>query len=84
TEATLEKNGVVIITADHGNCDTMKYPNGEPNKSHTMALVPVIIAGKDVGPQTNKIRGTLADIAPTILKIFGEKLPKEMTGKPLI
>ena len=84
TEATKKCGGVTIITADHGNCDLMRYPNGEPHKSHTMALVPVIIVKEGLRPQPKEIRGTLADIAPTILNFLGEKIPKEMTGKTLI
>lgn len=83
-DATLSVGGRAIITADHGNSDIMVYPDGSPHKSHTMALVPVIIADRDLDPKTPEISGTLADIAPTILKLLGEKIPPEMTGKPLI
>lgn len=83
-DATLKVGGRAIITADHGNSDIMVYPDGTPHKSHTMALVPIIIADDDLASKMPEISGTLADIAPTILKLLGEKVPKEMSGKPLI
>jgi len=84
-DAVLEKNGYVLITADHGNCDIMEYPDGSPHKSHTMNVVPIIIAGRGLdGAQSQKISGTLSDIAPTILHLLNENVPKEMTGHSLI
>ncbi|MBU4283548.1 MAG: alkaline phosphatase family protein, partial [Nanoarchaeota archaeon] len=73
-------NGVVLITADHGNCEEM---TGKRKTSHTTNKVPFII----VSGQKKKIRlrnGILADIAPTMLDILNIKQPKEMTGKSLI
>ncbi|MBU4493216.1 MAG: 2,3-bisphosphoglycerate-independent phosphoglycerate mutase [Nanoarchaeota archaeon] len=72
--------GVVLITADHGNCEEM---TGKRKTSHTTNKVPFII----VSGQKKKIRlrnGILADIAPTMLDILKIKQPKEMTGKSLI
>lgn len=83
-EATMKIGGRVIVTADHGNADIMVYPDGTQHKSHTMAEVPVIIASPELYDNHKKLKGKLADIAPTILKFMGEKKPKEMTGKPLI
>lgn len=85
-DATLLANGRAIITADHGNSDIMVYEDGTPNKSHTMALVPVIIVDNDYKDKakTKELSGTLADIAPTMLKLLGEKIPKDMSGKSLI
>ncbi len=73
-------NGVVLITADHGNCEEM---TGKRKTSHTTNKVPFII----VSWQKKKIKlrnGILADIAPTMLDILKIKQPKEMTGKSLI
>ena len=84
-DATIEMGGKVIITADHGNCDIMEYPDGTPHKSHTLNLVPFIIVGKGLkGAKPKKNSGTLSDIAPTILHLLGENSPKEMTGQSLI
>ncbi|MBO4569888.1 MAG: 2,3-bisphosphoglycerate-independent phosphoglycerate mutase [Clostridia bacterium] len=82
--AVIKAGGVAIVTADHGNSDYMVYPDGTPNKSHSLALVPIIIVGEKFKGKGKKISGTLADIAPTVLKLLGEKIPEEMTGKTLV
>jgi len=79
----LEKNGVVLITADHGNCEQMiDYQTGEPHTAHTTNKVPFYIVGLD----SVKLRqdGRLADIAPTILDILEIEIPKQMKGYSLI
>lgn len=72
--------GIVLITADHGNCEEMI---GKRKTSHTTNKVPFII----VSDKKKKIKvknGILADIAPTMLDILKIKKPKEMTSKSLI
>ncbi len=81
--AILEKNGEVIVTADHGNADIMEYEDGSPCTTHTKALVPVILVGERFKDGNKEISGSLIDIAPTLLKMMGEAIPSEMTGKPL-
>lgn len=77
-----EKNGYsIIIIADHGNCETMKNPDGSPNTAHTTNPVPIIMVDKDI---KNVESGILADVAPTILKMIGIPQPEEMTGKALV
>ena len=77
-----EKNGYsIIIIADHGNCETMKNPDGSPNTAHTTNPVPIIVVDKDI---ENVESGILADVAPTILKMIGIPQPEEMTGKALV
>lgn len=83
-EAALKVNGEVIVTADHGNADIMKYPDGSPHTSHTINKVPVFVVGKKFKGKHTKLSGTLADIAPTYLKLLGENIPADMTGTPLI
>ena len=83
TNATLKVGGEVIITADHGNADIMQYEDGSAHTAHTTNLVPVFIVGERFFGKKFKISGTLADIAPTFLKLLGERKPKDMTGKPL-
>jgi len=80
-EEVLEKNGKLIITADHGNAEKMIDEDGNPVTSHTTNEVPCIVIGeKDV-----KLReGILADISPTLLHMLNVQVPKEMTGKSLI
>ena len=75
----MEKEGTLLITADHGNCDIMWDENNNVVTSHTTSKVPFIIT-KDV----NLKSGKLADIAPTILYLLGLDIPSEMTGENLI
>lgn len=83
-EATLAAGGEAIVTADHGNSDIMQYPDGSPHTSHTINKVPVFVVGKKYKGKHTSLGGTLADIAPTYLKMLGEQIPQEMTGKSLI
>ena len=73
----------IIITADHGNCEQMVNNDNTINTAHTTNLIPFIILNKDIKLKENYV-GTLADIAPTILKIMNIDLPKEMSGINLI
>ena len=81
-EAIEKQNGVVIITADHGNAEQMiDYKTGEPHTAHTTNPVPLIL----VGIEGVKLReGRLADLAPTMLDIMELSKPQEMTGETLI
>ena len=63
----------VFITADHGNAERM---GGELETSHTVSKVPFIIIR---GDKLKKKRFSLANVAPTILKQMGLKIPREMT-----
>ncbi|MDZ4677208.1 MAG: 2,3-bisphosphoglycerate-independent phosphoglycerate mutase [Oligoflexia bacterium] len=83
-EAALKNGYDVLITADHGNSEMMVDPKtGEPHTAHTTNPVPLVWVSKTPTKQTLK-NGILADIAPTILKIYGWEQPKEMTGHSLI
>lgn len=82
--AALEQaGGAMIVTADHGNCETMIDPEtGGPHTAHTLNPVPVILVG---GPEDATLRaGRLADLAPTMLALMGLQQPEEMTGRSLI
>lgn len=80
-EAILAKNGIALVTADHGNAELMfDEKNNQPHTAHTLNPVPFILTVK--GVILNE--GTLADIAPTILSLFKLPVPKTMTGKSLI
>ena len=81
-EAVNAQNGVLMITADHGNCEQMiDYKTGEPHTAHTTNPVPLILVGMD----NAKLReGKLADLTPTMLEIMGLKKPEEMTGESII
>lgn len=83
TVTTAINNGyTVVVIADHGNADIMVQPDGSPHTAHTLAKVPMVIAGYPDNPTPN--HGILADVAPTLLKIMGILQPPEMTGKALI
>ena len=83
--AALEKaGGAMIVTADHGNCETMIDPEtGGPHTAHTLNPVPVILVN---GPDGAGLRGggRLADLAPTLLELMGLDQPVEMTGQSLM
>lgn len=82
--AVLKKNGVLIITGDHGNAEEMlDTKTKEVYTRHSGNLVPFIIISKKRFNVTKKI-GSLCDIAPTILKLFGFDAPKIYSGKSLI
>ena len=72
----------IMITADHGNCEQMINDDGSINTAHTTNLVPLILVDPHLKLKENS--GSLADIAPTILKIMGLEIPKEMEGRVLI
>jgi 2,3-bisphosphoglycerate-independent phosphoglycerate mutase len=82
-QALRQHNGAWIITADHGNAETMIDPvTHGPHTYHTTNPVPFILVIDD---DHGKLRtnGALQDIAPTILAVLGESQPKQMTGRDL-
>ncbi|GAC1300274.1 MAG: 2,3-bisphosphoglycerate-independent phosphoglycerate mutase [Mucilaginibacter sp.] len=80
-EAGIANGYSFIIIADHGNADYMVNDDGSPNTAHTTNLVPCIVIDSDVKQVKD---GKLGDIAPTILKILGVKIPEKMTGNVLV
>ena len=74
--------GEVIITADHGNAETMfDAENNQPHTQHTTNKVPLIYIGRNAKLADG---GALSDLAPTLLKMMGVAQPSEMTGKNII
>ena len=82
-EETLRLGGKLLITADHGNCEYMRNPDGSPNTAHTTNLVEIIYVAADAAAYQVK-DGILADVAPTLLDMLGLPKPQEMTGKSLL
>lgn len=97
-DATLAKNGVVLVTADHGNAEEVRnIQTNDIDKEHSTNPVPFVVVGSAFAGQPSPAGeapggdlslvppvGMLADVAPTMLKIMGIPQPPEMTGQPLI
>lgn len=92
---TLERNGTVVITADHGNAEELlTYPtksffvtskSGLINTEHSNNPVPIFIINNNLkGKALGSLRGSLADVATTILPLLGLSPSPEMTGKDLL
>ncbi len=79
----LARDGILLITADHGNIECMIDENHQPHTSHTTNPVPLILVGKNVSG-ASLANGALNDIAPTILHLMNIEKPREMDGKNLI
>jgi len=83
-DAVLERDGDVLVTADHGNCELMVDPEtGEPHTAHTTNPVPIWWASRHAAGRTLR-DGGLSDVAPTVLELLGLPVPPEMTGRSLI
>jgi 2,3-bisphosphoglycerate-independent phosphoglycerate mutase len=82
-EKTLSLGGKLLLTADHGNCELMRNPDGTPNTAHTTNLVHFIYVADDAA-KYQVHPGILADVAPTLLALLGQPQPPEMTGKNLV
>ncbi len=82
-DAVAAQGGALLVTADHGNCETMRdETTGAPHTAHTTNPVPVFLSG---GPEGTKLHdGILADLAPTLLALLGIKQPELMTGRSLM
>ena len=80
--AVLDAGGCAFLTADHGNAEKMKNPDGTPFTAHTTNVVPFVAIG--CGDVKLREGGCLADIAPTMLPYIGLPVPAEMTGKSII
>lgn len=90
-EAVKERQGIAIVTADHGNAEMMIDPaTGGPWTAHTTNLVPCIVydpsnkLSSDGKQLQLRDKGILADVAPTILDMLGLEVPDEMTGRSLL
>ena len=84
-ETALENGYKVLITADHGNADKMRNPDGSPHTAHTTSLVPLILMDPNGEFTFQKdIVGKLGDLAPTILTLMRLPIPSEMTGDILV
>ena len=80
---TARPGATLVVTADHGNAELMLTAAGEPVTSHTLARVPILIAGDRAAGYLLR-DGALEDIAPTIGALTGLPLPPSMTGRSLL
>lgn len=82
----LTYDGVMLITADHGNAEEMiNASTGQIDTEHNGNPVPFIVVSKDlVGRAQTLPTGILADVAPTVLSILGVSIPSSMTGRNLL
>lgn len=81
-ETVLATGGRVVVTADHGNIETMLTPDGKPMTAHTTNKVPLVVFD---GGAVKKLRsgGKLGDVSPTILHLWGVTQPEAMAGTSL-
>nr|WP_294867196.1 2,3-bisphosphoglycerate-independent phosphoglycerate mutase [uncultured Pseudogulbenkiania sp.] len=81
-EAMRAAGGEVLITADHGNCESMfDNMHDQPHTQHTTNPVPFLYIGR---PARIRAGGALKDIAPSLLAMMGLGKPAEMSGESLI
>ena len=71
---------VVLVTADHGNLEEMTNADGSPHVAHTDNQVPFILIDPPPGLRSFLQKGSLADIAPTVLAALQLEQPLSMTG----
>ena len=93
-EVVLNVNGVLMITADHGNADEkINLLTGELLTEHSLNPVPFYLIGNDFKREKSQedievlkleVGGILADVSPTILELMELPQPPEMTGKSLL
>ncbi|MDR1183719.1 MAG: 2,3-bisphosphoglycerate-independent phosphoglycerate mutase [Coriobacteriales bacterium] len=85
-DAIIAKDGVALVTADHGNSEQMVDDTEAPWTAHTLAPVPlVVIAAGECGVALDgESPARLADIAPTLLDLMDLPIPSEWTGRSLL
>jgi 2,3-bisphosphoglycerate-independent phosphoglycerate mutase len=85
-DAALPVSYTVLVTGDHGNIESMLYPDGEPNPSHGLNPVPFIVVSDDPDLEGVELRSGqgLTSVAPTVLDLLDLEKPQEMTGESLI
>ncbi|OGN09993.1 MAG: phosphoglycerate mutase (2,3-diphosphoglycerate-independent) [Candidatus Yanofskybacteria bacterium RIFCSPHIGHO2_02_FULL_41_11] len=93
-DTVLDKDGIMVVTADHGNAESMIYESsGEKKSSHEESPVPFYLIGKqfmrerkieEMERSLSQVSGILSDVAPTILELMEIPKPAEMTGDSLM
>lgn len=83
TNKVLEKDGILLILADHGNCEDK---TAKTRTSHTTNPVEFILVSNNPSLRHAKLKKSrgLQDVAPTVLKLLDIKKPTEMTGESIV
>jgi 2,3-bisphosphoglycerate-independent phosphoglycerate mutase len=81
--ATLAAGGALVITADHGNIEEMRDPEGRPQTKHTTSAVPLVLVGEAWRGRSLR-DGRLADVAPTLCELLHIPPGPDMTGRSLL
>ena len=85
-DAGLSSGYTLLVTGDHGNIETMFYPDGSPNPSHGTNPVPFILISGEKALQEARLRSGegLSCVAPTVLSLMGLAKPPDMTAQSLL
>ena len=85
-EEARKQGFVTIVTADHGTVEKRFYPDGAIDTGHSDSPVPFLLIPPGEGAEGISLKqdGSLVDVAPTILQLFGLPIPEEMTGTSLL
>ena len=82
-DRVLEKDGQILLTADHGNADYMLDDKDNVVTKHSLSPVPLCHIANE--PRAFKVpHGKLADISPTLLTLMGLEVPAGMHGEVLV
>lgn len=96
TSAIIERGGVLLVTADHGNIELKRHIlSGERVTQHSTNPVPLFLVGapyrravprsmREIHDIKSRAAGLLTDVAPTIIELLDLHQPAEMTGKSLV
>jgi 2,3-bisphosphoglycerate-independent phosphoglycerate mutase len=81
-DAAHKVGGVCLVTADHGNAETMLEADGvSPHTAHTTNPVPLVLTHEGA---SLRVGGELSDLAPTVLDLLGLPMPAVMSGVSLV
>ncbi|KAI8067540.1 2,3-bisphosphoglycerate-independent phosphoglycerate mutase [Gongronella butleri] len=84
-DACKQHGYILFVTADHGNAEKMLSDDfSTPHTAHTCNPVPFVMANAPKHAYIDAAEGALCDVAPTVLRVMGIDVPKEMTGKSLL
>ena len=81
--AALGTGSPMVITADHGNIEEMRDPEGRPQTKHTTSPVPIVLVS-EAHRGTHLRDGALSDVAPTLCELLGIPPGPQMTGTSLL